>query len=164
MPSERVQRQIDRFLDEAEAAMARSEWETVQDRALNALALDGGNEDAAAYLVAAGKRLADGGGTAGTLTPTLSQREREPESAASEPSPPGRGQGEGAAAARPAAPTPATNLYRTAFVGRDAELQQLGVGSTAASPWWSANRASASDMKMAPSQERALRRRAALGA
>jgi len=46
MPSERVQRQIDRFLDEAEAAMARSDWTTVRDRAKNALALDPENADA----------------------------------------------------------------------------------------------------------------------
>jgi hypothetical protein len=36
MPSERVQRQIDRFLDEAEAAAAESEWARVRDRAQNA--------------------------------------------------------------------------------------------------------------------------------
>ena len=31
MPSERIQRQIDRFLDEAEESAARSDWEAVRD-------------------------------------------------------------------------------------------------------------------------------------
>ena len=53
MTSERVQRQIDRLLDEAEAAIAASDWARVRDRANNALALDPGNDDAKSYLEAA---------------------------------------------------------------------------------------------------------------
>ena len=42
MPSERIQRQIDRLLDAAEAALARGEWALVLDRAGKARALDPG--------------------------------------------------------------------------------------------------------------------------
>jgi hypothetical protein len=43
MASERVQRQIDRLLDEAEAAIAASEWNRVRDRSNSALAAEGGD-------------------------------------------------------------------------------------------------------------------------
>ena len=56
MVSERIQRQIDRLLDEAEAAIAQSDWARVQDRAENVLALDPDNSDARAYLAAAERR------------------------------------------------------------------------------------------------------------
>ena len=57
MASERVQRQIDRFLDEAEQAMSHTDWETVRDRSNSALALDPGNSDAQAFLAAADRAL-----------------------------------------------------------------------------------------------------------
>ncbi len=50
MPSERVQRQIDRLLDQGEAAAAEEDWERVADCARKVLAVDAGNEDAAAFL------------------------------------------------------------------------------------------------------------------
>jgi len=53
MASERVQRQIDRLLDEAEAAITISDWAVVGDRARNVLRLDPGNSDALSYLAAA---------------------------------------------------------------------------------------------------------------
>ena len=53
MASERVQRQIDRLLDEAEEAVGRSDWDLVRDRAGNALRFDPDNADARAFLVAA---------------------------------------------------------------------------------------------------------------
>ena len=53
MASERVQRQIDRLLDEAEAAIAISDWAAVGDRARNVLRLDPDNSDALSYLAAA---------------------------------------------------------------------------------------------------------------
>ncbi len=84
MPSERIQRQIDALLDEAEAAIRRSDWDVVRDRARNALALalDPDNADARHYRASADRALSDGGGgTQSPLTPALSQREREPESA-----------------------------------------------------------------------------------
>jgi hypothetical protein len=46
MPSERVQRQIDRLLDEAEAASAARNWATVQEKAEHVLTFDPENEDA----------------------------------------------------------------------------------------------------------------------
>ena len=45
MASERVQRQIDRLLDEAEEAIAVSDWATVGDGARNVLRLDPENSD-----------------------------------------------------------------------------------------------------------------------
>jgi eukaryotic-like serine/threonine-protein kinase len=53
MPSERIQRQIDRLLDEADAAISRADWETAHSRASAALAFDPENADALAYLQAA---------------------------------------------------------------------------------------------------------------
>jgi len=53
MPSERVQRQIDRLLDEAEAAIARLDWESVRDRSNAVLALAPENADARTFLDAA---------------------------------------------------------------------------------------------------------------
>jgi tetratricopeptide (TPR) repeat protein len=57
MPSERVQRQIDRLLDEAEDAIRRLDWPTVRDRATAALALDHENADALTYLASADTQL-----------------------------------------------------------------------------------------------------------
>src|SRR5688500_20300644 len=53
MTSERVQRQIDRLLDEAEAAVAASDWDRVKDRVRNVLAFAPENQDALTYLAAA---------------------------------------------------------------------------------------------------------------
>ncbi|MEZ4552302.1 MAG: protein kinase [Dehalococcoidia bacterium] len=58
MPSERVQRQIDRLLDEAERAMVATDWVTVRQRCEAALALDPANGDARSYIEAADR--ADG--------------------------------------------------------------------------------------------------------
>ena len=53
MPTERVQRRIDRLLDEADEAIARSDWDMVRDRAGNVIALDPDNDDAQTFLKAA---------------------------------------------------------------------------------------------------------------
>jgi len=53
MPSERVQRRIDSLLDEAEAAVASTDWALVRQRCEAVLALDPENEDARVYLLAA---------------------------------------------------------------------------------------------------------------
>ncbi|HEY3117359.1 MAG TPA: hypothetical protein VGK54_11515, partial [Chloroflexota bacterium] len=84
MPTERIQRQIDALLDEAEAALAASDWATVQRRAEDALALDSENADAATLLTAAQRRLGE-------------QRQTPSPTAV------GEGGGEGAPAAIPAA-------------------------------------------------------------
>jgi tetratricopeptide (TPR) repeat protein len=60
MASERVQRQIDRLLDEAEAAFDASDWATVAERARKVLLLDEDNEDAATFLAAAEAGSGDG--------------------------------------------------------------------------------------------------------
>ena len=57
MPSERVQRQIDRLLDEAEAAMGRLDWAVVRARSEAVLALDLENSDARTYLRAAQSKI-----------------------------------------------------------------------------------------------------------
>lgn len=49
MPSERVQRQIDRLLDEAEVALGRLDWPEVRARADAVLALDPQNADARTF-------------------------------------------------------------------------------------------------------------------
>jgi class 3 adenylate cyclase len=53
MPSERIQRQINRLLDEAEAAVARLDWDAVRAQADAVLALDPENADARTFLDAA---------------------------------------------------------------------------------------------------------------
>jgi len=62
MPSERVQRQIDCLLDQAEEAIERGDWSLVRERARAVLRLDPGNDDALAYLAAGDAAWdADGG-------------------------------------------------------------------------------------------------------
>src|SRR3972149_4311646 len=50
VPSERVQRQIDRLLDEAEQALVARDWERVRLLAEDALRLDPDNGDARSFL------------------------------------------------------------------------------------------------------------------
>ena len=70
MASERVQRRIDILLDEADQAIAQSDWSVVRDRAQNVLALDPDNGDAATFLAAADRALASSGQPpASTSTP-----------------------------------------------------------------------------------------------
>ncbi len=57
MPSERIQRQIDAALDEAESALAGREWEIVRERAAFALMLNPENEDAVGLHDAADRGL-----------------------------------------------------------------------------------------------------------
>ena len=58
MATERIQRQIDRLLDEAEEAASQQEWATLRDRAQHVLTLAPQNEDALAFLAAAERGLA----------------------------------------------------------------------------------------------------------
>ena len=80
MASERVQRTIERLLDEAEDAISRSALSAVRDRAQNVLALDHENRDALAFIEAAEFALGSSGGSpsvqpppAPTLSPVSSQ-------------------------------------------------------------------------------------------
>ena len=64
MASERVQRRIDRLLEQIEEAMDQLNWESVRDCSQAVLALDAENRDATVFLAAAERTL--GGATAGT--------------------------------------------------------------------------------------------------
>ena len=57
MPSERIQRRIDRLLDGAEAAADAEDWTLVRRKAAEVLGLDPENEDAPAMSRAAEKVL-----------------------------------------------------------------------------------------------------------
>lgn len=65
MPSERVQRCIDQILDEAEKAIATSDWTHARARAQEALNLDPGNADAMASIEAVDRAERFGTGTTG---------------------------------------------------------------------------------------------------
>src|SRR5712692_7813214 len=62
MPSERVQRRIDRLLDEAEQAMDQRDWSLAQALAQDVLNLDPENPDAPAFLAAAQRAAAEATG------------------------------------------------------------------------------------------------------
>src|SRR3990172_9302730 len=57
MLSQRIQRQIDRLLDEADEAAARRDWATARERVEHVLTFDPENVDARAFLVAAERGL-----------------------------------------------------------------------------------------------------------
>ena len=57
MASERFQRQIDRLLDEAEAALSQFNWESVRQCAEAVLAIDPQNDDGLTFLAAAERAL-----------------------------------------------------------------------------------------------------------
>lgn len=59
MASERLQRQIERLLDEAEDAVILRDWNVVLERARNVLILDPSNPEGRAFLDAADRALAD---------------------------------------------------------------------------------------------------------
>jgi len=58
LPSERIQRQIDRLLDDAEAAAAQRDWTAVLEHVRAVLGMDPANEDARAFRGAAEAALA----------------------------------------------------------------------------------------------------------
>ena len=58
MTSDRIQRQIDRLLDEADRAFSTRDWAALQDAANDVLSLDGANAEAKTYLAAAQRNLA----------------------------------------------------------------------------------------------------------
>ena len=57
MASERIQRRIDRLMDQIEEAMDQLNWESVRDCSQAVLALDEENRDAAAFLASAERAL-----------------------------------------------------------------------------------------------------------
>ncbi len=83
MPSDRVQRQIDLLLDQAEAALASSDWRAALQAAEAARGFDPDNEDAAAF-VAAAERAITASGESSPVPPGEAQ----------EPALPGKGEGE----------------------------------------------------------------------
>ena len=80
MPSERIQRQIEGLLDEAEAAVRRFDWDLVRENAHAVLRLDPDNSDALTYLAAAERDL-------GTPRPARSAAGSPPQVATSTPDP-----------------------------------------------------------------------------
>ena len=79
MPSERIQRRIEKLLDEADEAYAQQDWEVVETTASSALGLDPENEDALAILAAKARMTGesdpfevDGSSTPTAGTPTHS--------------------------------------------------------------------------------------------
>ena len=78
MPSERVQRRIEKMLDEADDAMDRSDWDVVHWRATEVLALDPENEEGEQLLRAA-KELGAASGGAERPSDTSSSVEPSPE-------------------------------------------------------------------------------------
>jgi tetratricopeptide (TPR) repeat protein len=62
MATERLKRQIERLLDEAEQAVSQLNWRVVKARAEAVLAFDPGNGDAQAFLAAADRALETAGG------------------------------------------------------------------------------------------------------
>jgi class 3 adenylate cyclase len=71
MPSERIQRRIDRLLDEAEAAADQDDWHEVRRLSDQVLRLDHENEDARTFLEAADH-------DSGALSPTAAARSISP--------------------------------------------------------------------------------------
>ena len=59
MPSERVQRRIDKLLDQAEESAESQDWDDVRKNSLSVLAVDADNEDAKSFLAMAEPHLAD---------------------------------------------------------------------------------------------------------
>ncbi len=57
MASDRIQRQIDHLLDEAESAINERSWTLARDHAQSVLAIDPNNTDALTYIAAADRAI-----------------------------------------------------------------------------------------------------------
>ena len=66
MASDRLQRQIERLLDEAKAAIARFGWDALRQQAQAVLAMDPDNSDGQAFLATAERALS---GSSATSSP-----------------------------------------------------------------------------------------------
>ena len=71
MVSERIQRQIDRLLDQAEEAFSKFDWEAVRQGAEAVLRLDPNNADALTFLEASNRDLASLAGTGTSPDPAV---------------------------------------------------------------------------------------------
>jgi len=79
MPSERIQRPVDRFLDQADEAIANRDWTAAGEHAQSVLRLNPDNSDALAYLAAA--KRDSGTSTAPNVTAQPAPAARPAESA-----------------------------------------------------------------------------------
>ena len=85
MASDRLQRQIERLLDEADQAITGEDWSTVSSRARSVLAIDPENTEGLAYLATADRALgasAPQPPTQSTLSPPMAAPTPEPTSIA----------------------------------------------------------------------------------
>ncbi len=83
MASDRLQRQIERLLDEADQAITGEDWSTVSSRARSVLAIDPENAEGLAYLATADRALgasAPQPPTQSTLSPPMAAPTPEPTS------------------------------------------------------------------------------------
>jgi predicted ATPase/class 3 adenylate cyclase len=78
LPTERVQRQIDRLLDEAEAALAKRDWPRVHDLSQDVLAIDPDNADARTFLDAARRAGAGTASSAGSQPAATPESQAQP--------------------------------------------------------------------------------------
>ena len=70
MASDRLQRRLERLLDEAEEAITQLDWRVVYDRSQAVLAIDPENSDGVAFLATAERALATSASTATSEAPT----------------------------------------------------------------------------------------------
>jgi hypothetical protein len=78
--SDRLQRQIERLLNEADEALTQRDWEAVRNRAQDALAIDPDSAEAASFLAAANRALSPG--------PDGTERGKAPAIVTTQPAPP----------------------------------------------------------------------------
>ena len=71
MASDRLQRQIERLLDEADEAITKEDWPTVASRARAVLRIDAENSDALSYLAVAERDSSVPGATSAPQTPSV---------------------------------------------------------------------------------------------
>ena len=88
MASDRVQRRIDRLLDQIEEAIEQRDWSQVREIAQDVIALDRDNNDAQAFLEAAEQRLSASGPThleEGVQSPSVSDSPKPATDVAEQP-------------------------------------------------------------------------------
>ena len=78
MASDRLQRQIERLLDEADEAITKEDWSTVASRARAVLRIDAGNSDALSYLAVAERDSSVPGAASAPMTPSVQTSQTSP--------------------------------------------------------------------------------------